>query len=114
MPGTETEQGGGPSRRSHSRLNPAFQIHYLFNEIDSLEDGFTANSESTDCIRDVTKTSPSSTSVSLFIVINFLLFLFLFLPPPVPGALVNLFDKLHMAVVKWAQCYIRVKRLFMV
>lgn len=77
----ETEKWGGPSRRSHTRLHPAFQIHYVFNEIDSLEDGFTANRESTDCIRDVTKTSPSSISVSLFIVISFLFFLLLLRSP---------------------------------
>ena len=67
---SETEQGGGISRRGLTLSNPALQIHFVFNEIDSLGDGFTANRESTDCVRDVTKTSPFTISVAGFIVIS--------------------------------------------
>jgi hypothetical protein len=63
--------GGGSSGRSHLLANPALQIHFVFNEIDSLEDGFTANRESTDCVRDVTKYPLSRFLSGFFIVISF-------------------------------------------
>jgi hypothetical protein len=76
--------GGGPSGRSHPLSNHALQIHFVFNEIDSLEDGFTANRESTDCVRDVTKHPLSRFLSRFFIVISFLFFLVLSQPPSHP------------------------------